>query len=437
VGNSIFNNVQMTITYKKIALYYLLLSFSFGIISGILNGLSIVLIFDIMLVALVFAIFFTKKIHKDSMQIIILIIFAMICMFGVFRYGFNPTTLGLFFKSRGFFVFLATTFFYLFTFSKLDTDELVKVDILVENVIKLNIIAILVEGIAINYFGMQSYLYQIFSSADYRINPVPVFFDSIPNGLVFGRQNASVISVIGILLWLPWNKGRRRVLRNNIWLFASGVSWMLTMTTTSIVCFIVPVLFIYFTGMVKERRLFFLIFSAMLVYAVISYYQNILEMRYGDSILSYENTDDFIESYYYAFTEPIEQIKIAPLEIIIGTGHLIEEDTKYSKIMSRTESLELGVLAMAIKHGAILTGITLVFFLIHILKLLRFFHESIVSKVEKGIILRSFCITLPLIVSLGHYNSLFKPGIMQLMATAVALPYVLRKKKEEMMSMRE
>jgi len=421
----------MTIAYKNIALYYLLSSFFFGLISGLLKGQSIVLFGDILLIALVFVTLFTKKFHRGSTQIVVLIILALVCMLGVFRYGFNINTLGLFLKSRGFFVFLVTTFFYIYTFSKLDNDELIKVDLFIENVIKLNIVAILVEGIAINYFGLQSYLFQIFSSADYRINTNTVFFEFVPNGLVFGRQNASIISVIGVLLWFPWDRGRRRGLLQNIWFFASGVSWALTMTTTSILCFIIPLLFISYAGMVKKRKLVFLILSSMLVYGAISYSQTILTMRYGDSFLRYETTEEFLENYYYSFIEPIEQIKRTPLELLVGTGQLIEKNTQYSKIISRTESLELGLLAIAIRHGAILVSITFVFFLIHIFKLLRFFRKSIVSNVEKNTMFRSFCITLPLIVSLVHYNSIFKPGIMQLMAAAIALPYVLRKKKRK------
>ena len=421
----------MGITYKKIALYYLLLSFFFGVISAILKGQSIVLYGDILIVSLVFVTLFTKKLYRGSTQLIALIILALLGMLGIFRYGFNLDTFGIFFLSRGFFVFLVTILFFIYTFLKLDNDELIKVDLFIENVIKLNILAILVEGIAVNYFGLQSYLFEIFSSADYRINPNPVFFDFVPNGLVFGRQNASIISVIGVLLWFPWNKDRRRGIWQYYWLFASGVSWALTITTTSILCFIIPLLFITYSGLVKKRRLIWIIFSSLIIFGAISYYQYFIFMRYQSSVLRINSIELFIEGYYSIFTEPIDQIKRNSWEFFMGTGQLLEKNNKYSIIFSSLESFELGLLTIAIKYGAILVGITLVFFLTHIFRLLRFFRESIVSEVEKNIIFRSFCITLPLIVSLIHYTTLFKPGIVQLMAAAIALPYALRKKKEK------
>ena len=418
------------ITYKKIALYYLLFSFFVGPISGIFKGQSIVLFGDILLIVLVFVTLFTKKLHRGSTQIIVLMILALVGMFGVFRYGFNIVSIELFFKSRSFFVLLVTIYFYIYSFSNLDDNKLIKVDLFIENVIKLNIVAILVEGIAINYFGLQSYLYQLFWSADYRINPNPIFFEFVPNGLVFGRQNASIISVIGVLWWFPWYKERRSGLWQYIWLFASGVSWILTMTTTSLLCFIIPLLFISYSGLAKKRRLILVIFSSMLVYGAMLYYESFLMMRYGASMLIYNDLETFAKVYYDAFTEPIEPIKMFPLEILVGTGHVVGKYTKYSSITSSIESTELGFLAIAIKHGAILVGIVFASFLIYIFNLLRFVRKFISGMVERYNILRYVCVTLVIVVSLVHYTSIFQPGIMQLFATVIALPYVIRKNSD-------
>ena len=150
----------------------ILLPFFFAPLSAILNGQSLVLFGDIFIITLVFITLVNKKLHRGSILIIVLAILALAGLFGVFRYGFNINIIGLFFKSRGLLVYLLTIFFYIHTFLKLKNNELIKVDSFIENVIKLNIIAILVEGIAINYFGLQPYLVQIFSSApDFRINP--------------------------------------------------------------------------------------------------------------------------------------------------------------------------------------------------------------------------------------------------------------------------
>ena len=422
----------MTITYKKIALYYLLLSFFFGLISGIfLKGQSIILIGDIFLLSLVFVTLFTKKLLRGSTPIVVLIILSLVGMLGVFRYGFNLDIIGIFFKSRTIFVLLVTIYFFLYSFSNLDNNKLLKVHLFIENVIKLNIVAILIEGIAINYFGLQSYLYQVFWSVDYRIDFNPIFFDFVPNGLVFGRQNASIISVIGVLWWFPWFQDWKRSLGKYIWLFASVTSWAFTMTTTSILCFIIPLLFIAYSGLAVKRRLTLMILSSMVVFGVVSYYESILWMRYSSSIELYGGVENFVEVYYDAFLEPMNPIKRAPLEFLLGTGHLASiDEIQYSIIRSNTVSNELGFLLVAIKHGAVLVGIVFASFLIYIFKLLRLFRKSIIGRAEQYMIIRYVCVSLAIAVSLFHYTSIFQPGILQLFATTIALPYVIRKNSD-------
>ena len=421
----------MMITYKKIALYYLLLSFFFGIISGILNGLSIVLFGDIFIIALVFVTLFTKKLHRGSTPIVVLIILALVGMSGVFRYGFNIDIIGLFFRSRIIFVLLVTIFFYIYSFSNLDNNKLMKVDLFIENVIKLNIVVILVEGIAINYFDLQPYLKQVFGMGYYDNSPNPIFVDFVPNGLVFGRQNASIISVIGVLWWFPWFQDWKRSLGKYIWLFASVTSWAFTITTTSILCFIIPLLFIAYSGLAVKRRLTLMILSSMLVFGVVSYYESILWMRYSSSIELHGGVENFVELYYDAFLEPMNPIKRAPLEFLLGTGHLASiDEIQYSIIRMNTVSTELGFLLVAIKHGAVLVGIVFASFLIYIFKFLRFVRKSIIGNAEQYKILRYVCVTLAIVVSLFHYTSIFQPGIIQLLATTIALPYVIRKNSD-------
>jgi len=183
--------------------------------------------------------------------------------------------------------------------------------------------------------------------------------------------------------------------------------------------------------LVKKNRIIIVIISSTLVFGAMSYYQTFLMMRYSDSIIKHKSVETFVILYYESFTNPIESMKQNPLEMLIGTGHLVEKNTQYSSILSNIESNELGFLSLTIKYGAILVSIIIASFLVHTFKLLRFVRKSIISKVEENTILWSFCVTLPLVVSLVHYNSIFKPGIMQLLAAVIALPYVLRKKKEE------
>lgn len=161
------------------------------------------------------------------------------------------------------------------------------------------------------------------------------------------------------------------------------------------------------------------------------YYQELFLMRYSSVISSVNGVDAFIQNYYSIFTEPMDLIKKNLFEFLIGTGVLNATDYKFSIILSSLKYLEMGILAVSIKHGGALVGITLVFLFIHILKLLRYCRKSICSKIDKYIIFRTLCITLPLFVSLIHYTTLFKPGIVQLVAASIALGYAVRKKKVE------
>ena len=102
-------------------------------------------------------------------------------------------------------------FFYMYTFLNLDIYYLNKMFNLIEVCIKILIFSILVDGIAINFLDMHSLFINIFQSSigNYRDFPNHGFIlTKIPNGLVFGAQHASILSVVGILWWLPSIKNK-------------------------------------------------------------------------------------------------------------------------------------------------------------------------------------------------------------------------------------
>ena len=118
-----------------------------------------------------------NKYKNYTIWIILLAVFAFTGMLMNFRYGLNISVLGLVLKSRAIFIFILTILFYVLIFSKLTPDELIKMNSFFEKIIQFNILILLLEGVALNVFGMSDQLKQIFHESGYRIGSYYGLFD--------------------------------------------------------------------------------------------------------------------------------------------------------------------------------------------------------------------------------------------------------------------
>jgi len=413
----------------QIACLYLLLSFFIDPLSAAWNGPSLVIFGDVFIITIVSYILIANKYKSYTIWSIVLVAFAFTGMLMNLRYGINIEICKLVLKSRAVFVFLVTIFFYLYVFSKLENDKLIKLDSFFEKIIQFNILILLLEGAALNFFGMSDILKQIFHEAGYRISAYSGVFGIAPNGLVFGRQNASILSIIGIIRWFPWNSDWLRTsLRKSIWLIASTIALSLTMTTTSILCFVSVVAFVYIFGLARKFRWCIICLVILSPFIVLKYYDIYIINKVGH-IRTKEQVRENTEKVIYAFTQRFQVIKEKPFETIIGGGNV---PARYSpKYLAKMKSGDFGFLSINIKYGALLISILCVSYLLYILKilLLRYRYKS--KNPEMDIIIRSFVISLALILSLIHYTTLFANGMMQLFAATTALSYVMMKRYVE------
>ena len=95
--------------------------------------------------------------------IIILLALSLLQMFLVMVK--NNWNIVIFLHSRSIFVYLVTIFFYMYTISNLDSYNLKKMSHFIEVCIKILIVAIVADGIAINFLGMEILFTNVFQSS--------------------------------------------------------------------------------------------------------------------------------------------------------------------------------------------------------------------------------------------------------------------------------
>jgi hypothetical protein len=314
----------------------------------------------------------------------------------------------------------------------LENDKLIELDSFLEKIIQFNIVILLIEAVALNIFGMSGLLKQIFHESGYGIGAYYGVFGIAPNGLVFGRQNASILSIIGILRWFPWNSDWLRIsLRKAIWLIASTIAWALTITTTSILCFVSVVAFVYIFGLARKFRWCIICLLILFPFIVLKYYDNYLINKVGH-IRTNEEVRENTAKIIYTFTQPINVMINEPAELMIGSGNISGNNvSKYSpEYLAKISSGDVASVIIMIRYGALLISIIFFSYLIYVIKVLWYLIKLPTTHIHnKNIVLNSLITTMVLVLTTIHYATLFENGMMQLFAFSIALSYVIIKKQ--------
>jgi hypothetical protein len=339
------------------------------------------------------------------------------------RYGLGDGV-SIALKSRVIFIFLVTLFFYLYTFSKFDIEKLKGLYSFIKCIVKLNICIIICEGVLINSLDLIDSIHDLFGMGGYQIVSNVMFFKNIPNGLIFGAQNASVLSIIGIIIWFPWNNVRTIDLKQVLWFGASCIAWLFTMNITSILC-VATVMVFSSIILIKKRNLLYITFVAIILTLLITFYDVIIEKKYtGEKNFS---PDKFVVEYVVYFLQPIMPFIDNPFEALIGTGNLPQDFAQKPLIKNDIMVSELGYLTLSASYGVLLIGSVLlyffVYFLVYIKRILR------VHYAVDDMSLRLVGVTLGIVLSEVHYSSLINPGIMQLFAFSMALAFALERRR--------
>jgi len=411
----------------------LFLSFLIDPLSSVWSGPSLRIFGDVFIIAIVLYVLINKKYKSYTIWSTVLVACAFTGMLINLRYGLNTEICELVLKNRAVFIFLLTILFYLLVLSKLESSKLKCMDSFLERIIQFNIVILLIEGVALNIFGMSDLLKQFFHEAGYRIGTYYGVFGIAPNGLVFGRQNASIISIIGILRWFPWNSDWLRIsLRKSIWLIAAMFAWALTMTTTSIICFASVVAFVYFFGLARKFRWCIICLVILSPFIVLKYYDSYLINKVGH-IRTKEAVRENTAKLLYTFTQPINVMINEPAELMIGSGNISKNNvSKYSpEYLAKIRSGDVASVFIIIKYGALLISIIFFSYLIYVIKVLWHLIKLPTTHIHnKNIVLNSLITTIVLVLSTIHYATLLQNGMMQLFASSIALSYVMIKKQE-------
>ena len=412
----------MRISFVFLAQAYLVLSFVGDYSEGLLGGLPIVLLGDTALVGVILYALAKSKLRRELRWLLLMMTLSLAGMLLNFRY---TAGLPLVVQSRALFMFVTTVFFYFFAFSRLGTDRLLKVGRFLELVLKINILVILVEGLLGNFwtYQLQPDLFTLFSDQGYRIQPHPVIFSVVPNGLVFGIQHASILAVMGVFTWFPW-RGRIGMRRTRFfWLLASVVAWGLTVTGTSVVVFVVVFLAITYTGLLKRNTALFISASAFLTFYTRQSFEGLVRARYSGSSIG--DIGEFFDRTLEIYLQPLSIMPDHILEALFGAGHLTEFTTQYSPLLSAITHADFGLLVTAAQFGIILGLILTAAYLVSLIKIwTRVRRRTLNSEVsERAIVLGA--VGLVLTLSMVHYTTLLQSGPTQYFAASLALSYFL------------
>ena len=427
----------MRIKYFDIARFYLIVSIFIFPLSSFWPGPSLVLITDVLIILVVLNILLVKRFNRDMKWIIILMALSLLQMFLVSaKYNGNIV---IFLHSRSIFVYTVIIFFYMYTLSNLDSYYLKKMSHFIEVIIKILVAAIVADGIAINFLGMETLFANVFQSSigNYGIsNNRGIIFSKIPYGLVFGSQHASILSVVGILWWLPGIKNINvKYFYKYLWLILSFIALVFSLTITAVVTLTIMLLVTLSIILLRKRRITKLAFIILTPFTIsifferiLSFFKTIIMARYQigrESLLSSELLFEAkIDRYYsYMVEQPINAFSKYFSDILIGVG-------RGSSVQEPGIVGEIGFISLIVHYGLVFIGILILSYSFYMLKSIYFIIRNNVKNEENNIIFRLILISLAIVLSLMHYTTLLVPGVKQLFAAVIALSYVLIKKHE-------
>jgi hypothetical protein len=423
----------MRIKYFDIARFYLIVSIFIFPLASFWPGPSLVLITDVLISFVVLDILIRNRFSYDMRWIIILITLFLFQMFLVMaKNNFNVL---IFLQSRSLFMYMVIIFFYMYTFLNLDSYNLKKMSDFIEVCIKILIGFIVADGIAINFLDMGTLFINVFQSSIgvYRdFNSHGIVFPKIPNGLVFGAQHASILSVIGIIWWLPGIKQiNGKYLSQYLWLILSFIALIFTITTTAILTLTIALLVVLSITFLRAHKINKLVFLILVPFVVI-FFEKILDLfrviiirRYRISI---EEFAPKMDRYYSAMVEqPMNAFSKYFSELLIGVGRTSNDLA--INISNHPQELdivgEIGFISLSIQFGLIFIGILLLSYSFYILKAINFIIRNNVKNEENNIIFRLLLVSLVIVLSLMHYTTFLVPGVKQLFAAVIALSFVL------------
>jgi len=394
-------------------------------------GPSLVLISDFFIVLVVSESLIAKRFSYSMKWVIILMALSLLQIF------FLTVTVNFdivyFLQGRPIFVYLLIIFFYMHMLLSLDRYNLIMMYQFIELCIKILIASIIVDGLAINFFDMQKIFINVFQSSigNYRDFKNPgILFPKIPNGLIFGAQHASILSVVGITWWLPGIKGiNAKYLSQYLWLILSIIALVFSLTVTSVIVLAIMLAVTLFIMLFRKRKIIesTLIVMVILAAGIITefklgflFLKNTMSYRHNQ--LSESLAELKIDRYYhYAVEQPINDISKHFSELLIGVGRV--SDYQLLDVVG-----EIGFISIVTHYGLVLVGVLMLSYLFYILKGFYFIIRNNVNNEEYDIIHRLLMITIVIMSSMMHYTTLSAPGIKQLFAAIIALSFVLLKK---------
>ena len=438
----------MRIKYFDIARFYLIVSIFIFPLASFWPGPSLVLITDVLISIVVLDILIRKRFSYDMRWIIILITLFLFQMFLIMAQ--DNWNIVLFLQSRSLFMYMVIIFFYMYTFSNLDSYNLKKMVHFIEVCIKILIGVILADGIAINFLDMETLLTNVFQSSigNYGGGGFGVVFPKIPNGLIFGSQHASILSVVGIIWWLPGiKKIDTKDLSQYLWLILSIIALVFSSTITAMLTLIIALLvilsIILLRAIIKSIsnyqirayqiiRLAFILLVPLTIITIGIFKEKIpiflktivlmpfhLQHKEEDMLQYGDSIELKIDRYYAKMVEqPMDAFTNYFSDVLIGVGN----SSQGLDIIA-----EIGLIYLSVHYGLIFVGILILLYSFYMFKVIYFIIRNNVKNEENNIIFRLLLVNLVIVLSLMHYTTFLVHGIKQFFAAVIALLFVFLK----------
>ena len=408
----------MRISYITLAKGILIAAFLEDPIGALVPSIPFALMLDGIVFITVGYVLTKARVPREMRWSLLLIALAGLGLFINVRH--SPALLSVL-SSRAFFMFLLNVWFFMFAFSRVQGQRFPELMNFLILILKLNIAVILTEALLINFIAPGLYALLGTNLAEYRIQPNPVLIDAVPNGLVLGIQNASILSVAGVFTWFPWNRWKGQSRSNIVWLSLSILAWILTVTGTSVFVFAFVLLLIAVSGTARGYTPVLVLGAGGVIAYLIRSIDALIRARYSNPAL--DDIDSFVNRNIAIYLQPLESVNANFGEALIGSGHFTEAIIAGSPLLRGVDHADFGLLIVAVRFGIVLVPLIFVFFLGALWHISTRIRTQIPGRIEREMMISGLAVVLALFVSTIPYMTLSQSGPAQYFAAVFALLY--------------
>ncbi len=410
-------------------LFYIFLSIILNPFFTTFEDIKINIFLD--LFGLIMPLFFIKRISKLSFYYFLS--FFSLILFQLLFLVYSTKNFNVIFQSRMTMYFICQIFLFYSILSQISHKYIISTIKVVNYFVFFIIIVLFFDFFIADVFISKSYIkeYIVDYRGDLYTYFTKIFNGSSPNGLILGPQHSSIISLIACFYLIPIFKDDfKDKVRLFIYFPCCFFMFILTMTTTSLICL---VMFLGFCSFSAKGTIFFnkyfRAFSLLSIGMLALSWEFLIYIKVGKI---YDAS--FIQYYIDVFTSPIYNIirHSSISNILLGSGSYPEVWYKSKELVDINADFGYGMWILS--DGIIVVFVLTIFFFYTLYTYLKnplFFIEKNESRKYLDIIISPIIFCFFVFTSIIHYQTIFQIGIKQLFCFyfSVILYFMFHRKK--------